>query len=368
MTARAFILSFFFVALPGSYVVTWATTRLAYAFDWHYAYIAVLLLLLFCMLLTLVFVEHHPIRRIYPLYQMDWPGLLLLACTLLLVNYIAVYGKVEDWFESVRIRGAVVLLPVTLFGFLRRELYVKRPVVPYRIFRSRAFLKGQFFFIMLGVFLPSSIQNSFTKDILHFEAIRDGELNLYLIPGAAAGAVFAWLWYYYKKDPDVLLFAGFLAFELYYLILYQRLAIGLGPEDFWLPSLFKGLGIILLYVCIGLYTVSRFMLPDLLKAVAFMIITRSVVASGGFTGLYSYLIYSGSVRHLDRLAGLVGSGDYIQNQPAGAYLQTITQQAALAAFKEMTGDILLFGLILLAAMATSIFYRRVLLRGRIFNQ
>jgi DHA2 family multidrug resistance protein len=355
-------------ALPGTYLITWATCKLAYFYNWRYAYIVVLMLILLCILLTSIFVENHPLHRPFPLYQMDLLGILLLLSTLMLVNYIAVYGKVEDWFRSDRIKGAFILLPITFFGFLRREMNVKRPLVPFRILRSPRFHKGLFFFIVLGVFLPSSIQNSFTGGILRFEAFRNTELNLYLIPSMFVGAVFAFLWYFYKKDPDVVLFTGFLAFTIYYFLLYQRLATGLGLEDFWLLSIFKGLAIILLYICIGLYCVSSFKMPDLVTAAGFMIITRSFLGSGIFTGIYSYLIYAGTVRHIDRLADLTATGDYVQSELPAAYLRTIQQQASLAAFKELTGWILLFGILLLATLGISIIFRALIRHDRIFNQ
>jgi hypothetical protein len=99
-----------------------------------------------------------------------------------------------------------------------------------------------------------------------------------------------------------------------------------------------------------------------------MVITRSFLGSGIFTGLYSYLIYAGTVRHIDRLADLTATGDYVQSEPPATYLRTIEQQASLAAFKEMTGWILLFGVLVLACLAISITYRALIRRDRIFNQ
>jgi MFS family permease len=355
-------------ALPGIYFVTWATSRLAYTYNWRYAYIAVLMLIGLTILLSLIFVENHPIRRIFPLYQMDWLGLLLLLSTLLLVNYIVVYGKVEDWFESDRIKGACLLIPVTFFAFIRRELRIKRPLVPLHILGSLNFNKGQFFFLLLGVFLPSSIQSGFTGGILRFEAFRNTELNLYLIPSVLVGAAFAFCWYFYKKSPDVLLFTGFLSFTIYYVLLYQRLATGLGLDDFWLLSIFKGLAVILLYICIGLYTIAAFPLQDVFTASGFVLITRSFLGSGIFTGLYSYFIYAGTVRHLDHLADLTATGDYVQTESPAAYLRTIQQQATLASFKELTGYIILFGLLILTGIGISIVYRILTKRQWIINK
>jgi DHA2 family multidrug resistance protein len=358
----------YFTALPGTYIITWITTQLAYTYNWRFAYILILLLILTGILLSLIFVENHPLKRIFPLYQMDWLGTLLLLSTLMLINYVAVYGKVEDWFASNKIKGALFLIPITALAFVRRELHVKRPVAPLGILRSYGFHKGLIFFIILGAFLPASIQSSFTGGILRFENIRNTELNLYMIPAMFVGAIFSFLWYFHKKDPDVLLFTGFLSFVIYYFLLYQRLATGLGLEDFWLPSLFKGLAIILLYVSVGLYTVASFKPPEVFTAAAFMVITRSFLGSGIFTGLYSYFIYAGTVRHINNLAGLTAATAYVQNESPAAYLRTIQQQASLAAFKELTGVILLFGVLLLVTIALIIVYRALIRQDRIFNQ
>src|SRR5262249_15132966 len=161
-----------------------------------------------------------------PLYQLDILGILLLAGGLLLLNYIVVYGKVENWWEPNSIQGATLLVPIALLGFLVRELTVKRPFLPLKNFRLTNFIKGLVFFFLLGIFLPSSIQGAFTAGVLGFENIRNAELNLFLIPGVAAGAILCFIWYFYQRNTEVLLFVGTAAFVAYNLILYNRLATG----------------------------------------------------------------------------------------------------------------------------------------------
>jgi MFS family permease len=360
----------YLTALSGSYFFTWFTTRLAYTYNWRYAYIGILILVLICLLLSLILVENHPLKRRFPLYQMDWQGMFLLLAALLLINYVAVYGRVEDWFGSDKIKAALILLPVAVFGFIRRELTVRRPLLPFRLFRASGFRKGLFLFLLLGIFLPSSIQSLFTAGILHFESIRNAELNLYMIPGLAAGAVIAFAWYYYKRNPDILLFSGFLAFVIYYILLYVQLAAGLGLQNFWLLSLIKGFGLVILYISIGLYTIATFQMDTVLTAAGVMIIVRSFLGSGIFSGLYSYFLYAGRIKHLDHLAGLTAAGDYLADQRVGpeAYYQLMQQQAALTASKEMTGTIILIGLVILGGIFLSQVIRGVEKKGRIFNQ
>ncbi|MBS1663442.1 MAG: hypothetical protein JST68_20535 [Bacteroidetes bacterium] len=344
----------YLLALGGTYFLTWLTTKFAYWYDWRYAYVVVLILVLSCLLMALIFVENHPLKHRYPLYQMDIPGILLLAAFFMLLNYVVVYGRVENWLESNRIKGALVLLPVLFLAWIRRELGLKRPLFPLMLFRRGHFRKGLGYFVLLGLFLPSTIQTQFTSGVLHFENIRNAELNLYLLPGVAFGSIVCFAWYYYKQSPDLLFFIGVGAFVAYYGMLYYKLATGLGLDDFWMLSVVKGFATVVLYIVVGLFALSEFQLDFILSGAGAMIATRSFLGSGVFAGIYSYLLYAGRVRHLDRLAGLVDAGDF--QRPAD-YYRTLQEQAALAASKELCGAIILVGLFMMAAIVAGHVFR-----------
>jgi DHA2 family multidrug resistance protein len=356
----------YLTALGGVYFTTWLTARLAYAYNWRHAYILMLILIGVCFIAGLLLVENHPPRHRLPLYQMDGLGLLLLASFLMLVNYVAVYGRMENWWESEKIQAATCLMPVSFFAFLAREMRVKRPVVPFSLFKKGSFRKGLFFFLLLGIFLPSSIQGTFTAGVLDFENISNARLNLFLIPGVVAGAILSWLWYFFKRNTEVLLFIGLAAFVAYYYVLYTNLATGLRPEDFWFMSLLKGFGTVIMYVVIGLYTTSGFPLNKVLTAAGMMILFRSLLGSGVAAGIYSWLLYAGRVRHFDRLAGSseADAGGFMRQ---AGYYRTLQEQATLAASKELCGIIIIIGILLLAAMVFSHFWRLATQRPRILG-
>jgi hypothetical protein len=352
------------MALGSVYFITWLTASLANAYNWRYAYLVMIVMILVCLLLALAFVGNNKLHRSLPLYQIDVLGLLLLACLLMLINFVAVYGKVENWLESANITAASIFIPITLLAFIARQVIVRRPLLPFGQFKKRSFFKGLFFFFLLGIFLPSSIQGTFTAGVLDFEAIRNAEINLYLIPGVEAAAVLCFFWYYYKRNTEVLLFIGFTAFVGYYTVLYGKLSSGLGMEDFWVMSILKGFGTAVLYIVIGLYTTSGFPLNIVMQAGGMMILVRSFLGSGIVTGIYSYLLYAGQIRHLDILAGNVDSDAGFLNRAAG-YYRNMQVQASMAASKEMCGFIIIAGLGILAGIVFSNFYRLVTSRNRI---
>ncbi|HXB05483.1 MAG TPA: hypothetical protein VNW04_00160 [Puia sp.] len=356
----------YLTALGGIYFITWWTAQLAYTFNWRYAYIGMIILVLVCLLLALIFVQNNKLRRPLPLFQLDITGLLLLVSGLLLLNYVVVYGRVENWWESETIQGATVLIPVAFAAFLLRESLVKRPLMQFAIFKKTSFLRGLLFLFLLGIFLPSSIQGAFTAGVLDFENIRNAELNLYLIPGVVAGATLSFFWYYRKRNTEILLFIGFAAFVAYYIILYNNLATGLGMEDFWVMSVLKGFGTVVLYIVLGLYTTGGFPLTIIMHAGGMMILVRSFIGSGVIAGIYSYFLYAGRVRHLDILAGNADADAGYAIKGVN-YFRNMQVQASMAASKEMCGFIIIAGLIILAAIIISHFYRLATHRHRILN-
>src|SRR5262249_25643480 len=123
---------FYFVAIAGLNFMTWLTAYLTYLYSWRYAYVGVVVLIILCILMTVIFfADHEPVKKI-PLYQLDIPGMLLLAVSMMLINYVFVYGKVEDWFASGAICTASFAAVILILLFIKRELSLKRPILDLR--------------------------------------------------------------------------------------------------------------------------------------------------------------------------------------------------------------------------------------------
>ncbi len=139
-------------------------------------------------------------------------------------------------------------------------------------------------------------------------------------------------------------------------------------EDFWMMSILKGFGTAVLYIVIGLYTTGGFPLTIIMHAGGLMILVRSFLGSGIISGIYSYLLYAGRVRQCQdiRLRGTPLPTPGYAPKAAG-YYRDMQAQATMAASKEMCGFIILAGLLILAAIIVSHFYRLATHRSRILN-
>jgi MFS family permease len=352
---------FYFIALAGLYFMTWFTAYVANLYSWRFAYDALFILPAICIIVTVVFIQNNPLKRKIPLYQLDLPGLLLLVTTMMLINYLVVYGKVEDWFNSVTIRAASFSTVITGLLFIRRELRIKRPFVDLAVFKKTNFSLGLVLIILLGVFTPSTFQTSFSGSVLHFESIRNGELNLFLIPGIVAASIVAFFWYQKNYNGQLLTIIGFGALVVYHMLMYGRFVTDLNIHDFWLPSLFKGFGQAVLYISLAVYATAGFSFPGVLKAVGIIVMVRSFLGQGIFSGLYNYFLYAERTRHLSALATHIDANEplVLAQGSITRFYQNIQQQASLTALKEISGTIIIFGLSVVTVLMVIYIYRKI---------
>jgi len=353
--------SFYFLALAGLNFITWLTTHFSYLYSWRYAYIVIFILLVSCIVLALVTLENFKLPKKIPLYQLDIPGLLLLIVSMMLLNYVAVYGKVEDWFTSQAISVAAFGAVITMLLFVKRELSLKRPVIDLNLFKLSTVSVGLFLFLLLGALTPTTFQSALSGNILHFELIRNAELSLYLIPGILAGSILTFVWYKKGLDNNVLIILGFSSIVLYHIIMYNQFVNDLGILHFVIPSFFRGFALITLYVSIALYAVKNLPLPSTLKIVGLILIVRSFLATGVASGLYNYLIYAHTNTHLSTLASQIDANDpmLLQQGNFAGYYKYILQQANLSALKELSGSIIIFGLSIVVILIVVQAYRKI---------
>ena len=342
----------YFIALGGIYTMTWMTSKLAFLYNWRYAYVAIMVMLCICIILSVIFIERHPLKKRVPLYQMDWQGIILLVSLLMLWNYIIVYGKVEDWFNSPGIKMASIASLVVLALFIRRELNFKRPVFPLTLFQLPNFRLGLFYIFLLGIFVPATLQASFSGGALHYENYRNAELTLLLIPGVIAGAVFCYIWFYRGYHDQLLMFIGFSMAIIYEILLYNSYGSAFEMQQFWIPSFIKGVGVSILFIAVGIYITRGHTIKDVLTVVGIAFLFRSFLGTAVFTAAYNYFLYTQRIRHLSYLAEHTDSASAIN----GDLYNRFQSQASLAALKELTGYLIIAGLVIIAALLLKILH------------
>lgn len=350
---------FYFLALTGSYLITWLTSLYTTHFNWQYSYLLVIVSIMISIALAIIFVEEQPLKRKIPLYQSDVLGVILISISLMSLNYLAVFGKVEDWFNSEKILLSAVFFVLFLGLFIIREQYTRRPFVDLNIYVRKNLGVGLLLFFLLGIFTPSSMQSAFSLGILKYEFITNLELNLYLIPGVLLGCIISYFWYRVKLSGEWLILAGFLLFLFYNLIMYFNLGSNFEFSDFYIPSFLRGAAFSILYISIALYS-TRYADPHIiLKVAGTMVIFRSFIGVGLFTGIYNYFIYAQRIRHLDVIASGsdAGANGFQSARLVEAHNAILLQQASISALKELTGILVICGIITVILLS-AYFYRQ----------
>ncbi|WP_145331424.1 hypothetical protein [Sphingobacterium siyangense] len=298
-------------------------------------------------------------KKRIPLYQMDIPGVMLIGTTMMLINYIVVYGKVEDWFSSNKIILASWVAVLTFLLFIKRELHVKRPAFNLNLLKKKNLPIGLLYFFLMGVFIPSTFQSSFTGGVLGYESITSADLNLYLIPGVIIGGIISYIWFYKNFSGHILMTFGFALLVAYHIFMYYGFSSDFTKEDFLIPLIFKGAGQAILFTSIGWYTTSNFPFPLVLKAVAMVILFRSFLSGAVFSGIYGYLLYAGKIKHLERLVYDTGNPTLVEGQTMQQLQKSLQIQSTLTASKELTGYIIIFGIVLISILLLVYTYKRV---------
>jgi MFS family permease len=354
----------YFTALCGLYFVTWLTTWLTYNYNWRFSYIVIFIMLLVCILLALIFTENHPLKKRLPLYQMDYPGLILLGAAMLLLNYAVVNGTVEDWLESKKIIAALFGAVISFLLFIRRELTTKHPIFDMQTFKKANFRVGLLYFFLLGIFIPGTFQSAFSGGILHYEMIRNMELNLYLIPGIFLGCIYCYIWYLKEFDEDLLIMTGFLAFVIYHILMYNNFVTDFNIQGFLIPLIIKGFGTALLYISVGLLLTRNFSLTKIMGAGGAMIIVRSFLGSAVCSALYSYFFYAERIKRFNYLAGMTDPNNSLIKEHGTSidFYKNLQGQAVLTTSKELSGYIIIAGIILLTILLIRYIYQKLMNR------
>lgn len=269
------------------------TAQLAYSYQWQYMYYFVITLLLIAIIFILICFRYGKRPISIPFRNIDWKSLILISAVMLMTLYVATYGKTKDWFDSEKILGITLLVPVLLYFFIHRQRHSATPYLKLETLKSKKAIIGYIFMALVMFFSSSSsIISNYTNNVLKIDSVHSNALNLWLIPGFIIGAIISFWWLRLQMFRfRILIFWGMSCFTAYLTILY----FGLTPDGTYeflrLPMLLRGIGMMILFIAFGVYAVED-MKPQLMIYNAFFLISvRSVLAPALSSSFFSNIIY-----------------------------------------------------------------------------
>lgn len=347
------------------------TAQLAYSYQWQYMYYFVILLLLIALIFILVCFRYgrRPIR--IPFREIDWPSVILISTVMLMTLYVATYGKTKDWFTSGEILYATILIPPLLWLFIHRQRHSETPYLKLEILSSWKAIIGYLFMALVMFFsASSSIISSYTNSVLKIDSVHSNNLNLWMIPGYIIGATISFWWLRLQVIRfRVLIFWGMSCFVAYLAILYFGLTPTGTYEALRLPMLFRGTGMMILFIAFGVYAVEG-MKPQLMIYNAFFLISvRSAIAPALSASFFTNMTYRlqqqglallsetidlqnplAASRYTQSLNNALAQGNSLQDAQllaTNTLYSALQIQSLMLSLKTLVGYILIFAIVVM---------------------
>lgn len=370
-TRNEFYSKFYPIVLTVGQLSLVLTSEFAYNYQWQHMYYFMIVLLLIAMLLVVIFMSFG--RRLIriPYNEIDWYSFFQASCVMMAIIYVSTYGKTNDWFASKNILLATISIPVLGWMFIRRQLMTdKRSFVDMSVLKNRnSAVMYLFSFFMMFMASFSILSSAYVTSVLRLDATKSNELYLYMIPGIIIGGFVCYYLYRRAIRMAWLLFIGFSCFSLAIALLYFNVQPDGMYEDLYFPMFLKGLGLLVLFVAIGVYAIQGLEQKQLIYNAFFLICARSALAPAVASGIMSNWLYrlqqqnvgilSESVDAMNPMATSLYNQTYTISIAKGLSIEDAQQmalntlygkvqiQAMTVSIKEILGYMLIIGIIIL---------------------
>lgn len=227
------------------------TAELAYHYDWKYMYYFMMVLLLLAILIIIICYRHdQPMKKI-PIEELHLREMFVIAIGLLMLMYVANYGKMLDWMSSYKICAYIVIAPILIAFFVWMQYHSQTPYVNLAPLYQPKAIVGYFYMMLIMFFSTSTtLLTNYMTSILKVDTTHSYVLYIWLIPGYLLGAFICFWWFRWQRWRFRFFIAGGMAcFAAFFGILY----FGISPEStyemLYFPIFLRGLGMLSL-ICI----------------------------------------------------------------------------------------------------------------------
>lgn len=379
---RSEFYSYFYpIVFTLSQCATVLTALFAYNYNWQHMYYFTILLLLLAIITVLMLFRYgrRPIR--IPFRDVDWLSFLLIALTMLLIIYAATYGKTKDWFSSASITTALGLVPFLGWWFVYRQKHSKAPYLRLEVLNGWKPVVGYLFMaIVMFLSASSALVSSYSNTVLRLNSVHTNKLSLWLIPGFVIGAFVSYWWFRTQRFRfRVLVFWGMACFVIYLAFLYFGLTPTGTYEFLYLPMVFRGAGMMILFIAFGVFAVEG-MDPKLMIYNAFFLIgIRSAIAPALSGAFFSNALYRlqqqgitvlsetitmenpvSATRYTQALQNALLQGNSMEDAvqlATNSLYQVVQIQSLMVAIKTITGYLLIFAILLMIVSRFTPFHK-----------
>ncbi|MBO9202841.1 MULTISPECIES: MFS transporter [Niastella] len=263
------------------------------AADWKVTYYCLIGLQLVTLLIALLMLRRHAGHRRFPLYQLDWVGAILIACSGLSLAYTFIYGSKYYWFDDIRICYSGAIATIGILLFLYRQSIIKRPLVHLAVFKSIHFVIG---ICLLGIYYGGkdsiNLVYNYAFGILRWSPVQVITLGLCNIAGMVGLVIFSTQLMIRKKQAiQYFLVTGFGLLGLFNVWMWFILTPDLSFTDLLLPMFIQGAASGLLFVPITIYILTSAPGFSGTSGIVLAAFTRFIATLNSMAGFYNLQLY-----------------------------------------------------------------------------
>ncbi|MEO8532422.1 MAG: MFS transporter [Flavobacterium sp.] len=263
------------------------------SFDWKFTYYCLILFQVFMLVLVLILLKRKSGIKKYPLYQIDWAGMIIFAFTSISVAYTVLYGSKYYWFNDSRICWSAFFGLIGFLLFIYRQHIAKRPVVHLDVFKSRNFLIG---LCLLAIYYGGkdsmNLIYNYAGGILKWSTLDVILLTASNLSGIVIFLVFSIRLIVVKKISVTAFFSpGFALLGAFNLWMSFFLTPDLSFTDLFLPVFLQGAASGLLFVPIMIYVLSSAPIHTGTTGLIIAAYTRFTATLNSFAGFYNLQLY-----------------------------------------------------------------------------
>lgn len=346
------------------------TAELAYHYDWKYMYYFEMALMLLSVLTVIICFRQDKDRTGLPFEELHLREMLVAAVGVLMLMYVADYGKMLDWMASFKIRAYLVIGPILIAFFIWLQAHAEKPFVNLAPLYQPKAIVG-YLYMMLVMFFSTSttLLTNYMTSILQVDSARTYLLYIWMLPGYVLGAFICFWWFMWQRWRFRFLIAGGMAcFALFFGILYFTVSPESTYEMLFFPVFIRGLGMLVVIIAFALFSVEDLNPKFLLSNAFFLILSRSVLAPIMATSFYSNVLYHLQQKYMHSLSETLTMADplaasrFSQSLSSGigqghgyaeaaqmatsSLYATLQQQSLLLALKDILGWLFIVTLVI----------------------
>jgi len=344
-------------------------------------YYFMMLLILVSVLFVIICFRHNRPIKVVAWSDLHIREMFVISAGLLMLMYVINYGKVLDWMASGKICAYIIIAPMLIALFIWYQSRSENPYVSLApLFQPKAIIG--YFYMMLVMFFSTSttLLTNYLTVILKVDTTHTYSLYIYLLPGYVVGAFICFWWFRWQRWRfRFLISGGMFCYVIYLAILY----FGITPygtyEMLYLPILFRGVGMMVIFIAFGVFVVEdldpRLTLSNAFFLISFRSVLAPVLSASFFNNMLYYLQAKGmnilsenmtltnplaEQKYNQALSNALAQGHEFGEAgqlAANSLYSTLQQQSLLLALKTLIGYVLILALVIAVIAAFIPFHK-----------